>query len=90
MTNPAIVPVTRELASTTVMGFKFYPFAVCCYLLAIIPLVLIGTVVVTELQKRRGARWNRPAPSVYITAMAVWMVALIAWAWLWASSINPG
>jgi hypothetical protein len=89
MTNPALVPVTRELALPTVMGFKFYPFAVCCYLLAVIPLVLIGTVVVAELQKQRGVPWGRPAPTVYIMAMAVWMVALIAWAWLWASSIKP-
>jgi phage shock protein PspC (stress-responsive transcriptional regulator) len=90
MTNPAIVPFTRKLASAKGMGFKFYPFAVCCYLLAVIPLVLIGTVVVTELQKRRGVQWNRPSTSVYVTSMAVWMVALIAWAWLWASSIRPG
>lgn len=89
MTNPALIPFTRELVSAKAMGFKFYPFAICCYLLAVIPLVLIGTVVVTELQKRRGVQWNRPSTSVYVTSMAVWMVALIAWAWLWASSVKP-
>lgn len=87
LSDPAVSGPTAMLASSKALGAAYFPFVVCSYLLTVIPLILIGMIIVAEFLKRRTDGWKRPAPSVYLTAMIVWMVVLMIWAWLWGGVV---